>query len=315
MSDRDYKVTWYTVYGYGLELYCKITEYGAINSIQYKSTLSFGAGMKKFCVVASYTNEKPNEIYIDRVEKRDICTINKKLSDFEEGIVKFTRIALWTIKQLYPQVNKYTLKDTSQLVCDGEGTKDNMSLSFDYILKYNETWYQSKFNAELPGFLSKSRKNKNSKLTEVVSEDNSPMSIVYDSFKVLDKEIIPLPLVSDILPVILNYKEEYESSRTPREFINKLRKKLGDKYCNIVGKWLNSYMLYLNIDIRVNEWYILDKYIIKPVNYSMTFLSDKNLQLGGTLRRYTLKSNRKYYIMISDSQLTKSFVETNYKDV
>ena len=277
IADRLFNIKGYQISGYGLKLYCKITEYG-INSDNYKCTMSFGTGFKKFCFIASYSRENPYEIYIDRVERKESCVLNNKLSDFKDGTVKLVNLALWTMTKLYPHVKKYTLKDDSQIPCDGENSKDALHLGFDYILKYNETWYQNKFNAELPGFISKSKSN-NSKLTTIKSEKGSLMDSVYSSFKVLDDELVPIQLVSDLIPYILEYKEEYSTSNTPREFIDKLRTKLGNKFCIIVGKWLNNYMFYLKIDIEMNKWYILKSNIVQPSDYSVIRLSDSNVSL------------------------------------
>ncbi len=321
ISDRDYKVIWYKIRGFGLEMNCKMTEYGK-NTENYMSTMSFGTGAKKYCIIASYSLNKPSEIYIDRVERKEACVLGRSLNSFEEGTIKLFKIALWTMKQLYPGVIKFTLKGDSQIYCDGEGTKDTMYLSYDYILKYNETWYQKKFNAELPGFISKSATNElpgfisksaTNNITHVISQKDSIMSLVYESFKILDEKITPLPLLSDLLPVLLNYKDEYNTSNTPREFINKLRQKLGKKYCNIVGKWLNGYMSYLKIDIQMDKWYILDKYIIKPDKYSFELYSDKNLYLGGSklyksLKRNTRKHSTKNYGITSDTLITKNYI-------
>ena len=315
MSNRDYSVKWYKISGFGFELYCKITEY-AKGTENYRSTMSFGAGMKKYCVIASYSNQKPSEIYIDRIERKELCILKGFLSNFEEGTVKIVKIALWTMKQLYPNVTRFTLKDDSQIYCDGEGTRDTLYLSYDYILKYNETWYQKKFNAELPGFISKSV-NANG-ITDIVSEDNSTMSSVYDTFKILDEKLIPLPLVSDLLPVLLKYKDEYETSTTPREFINKLRYVLNKKYCNVVGKWLNSYMSYLRIDIQMDKWCILDKYITKPDKYSFELFSNKDIYLGGAIkmkrntRKYFTKRNK--YGIIPNMLITKNYIGV-YNDI
>jgi hypothetical protein len=304
MSNIRYtNIIGYNVYGYGMKLYCKITEYG-IDTPNYKCSMAFGTGFKKFCVVAAYDCKKPYEIYIDRVEKKDKCTINNSLSSFLEGSVNFVKVSLWAMTKLYPHVEKYTFKDDSQIYCDGENSKDTMHLGFDYILKYNETWYQSKFGAELPGFISK-HKNKNTGLIVIKSDKNSLMKSVYDSFKSLDEELVPIELVSDLIPYILDYKQEYNMSKTPREFINKLRKKLGNKYCNNVGKWLNNYMLYLKIDIEMGKWYIPKESIIQPSEFSMIRMSDENVKhkLNGG-RRETRKNQRiKGYSIVSKYNL------------
>ncbi len=129
----------------------------------------------------------------------------------------------------------------------------------------------------------------------------------YSSFTILDEPITPLPLVIDLLPILLKYKEEYELADTPRNFINILRNKYKDKYCNEVGKWLNQYMLYLNIKIFMDNWYILDKYINKPPNFKAQQLTDVNIKYklnGGT------RKNHSKYGIISNNILHKSFIGT-----
>ncbi len=204
MTDRIHLISGYEISGYNMKLYCKITEYG-IDTDYYKCTMSFGSGFRKFCLIASYSKQKPYEIYIDRIEKKDLCIINDKLSNFIDGTVKLVKIALWTMKQMYPHVKKYTLKDDSQIYCDGENSEDSMHMAYDYILKYNETWYQKKFNAELSGFISKVI-SKNDPLTKIISEKDSLMNMSYSSFIILDEPITPLPLVIDLLPILLKYK-------------------------------------------------------------------------------------------------------------
>jgi hypothetical protein len=247
----------YTITGNGLRLYCKIIEYG-INTDNYKCTMLFGTGMRKFCLTASYNKKNQYEIYIDRVEKQDICILDSRLSNVGDGTAKLVKIALWTMKQLYPHVKQYTFIDTSQIHCDGEHSKDTMHMGYDYILKYNKTWYQKKFKAELESEEYAEKLNK--------------------SLKALDEEIVPLDLIKDIFPdFIEKYKQEYESSNTPRDFINKLRKKHGKEYCNIVGQWLNRYMKYLRINIYPESWLIKEENIIKPTKFKATKLSPSDV--------------------------------------
>ena len=137
LSYKNTNTIGYQVTGYGIKLYCKLTEYG-INTDQYKCTMSFGTGFKKFCLVAAYSVKKPYEIYIDRVENKDGCLLDGKLSDITDGTAKLVRIALWTMTKFYPHVTHYTLKDYSQIPCDGENSRDTLHLGYDYIIKYNE---------------------------------------------------------------------------------------------------------------------------------------------------------------------------------
>jgi len=305
--DRQFQISGYEIHGFGLRLYCKITEY-AIHSDDYKCTMSFGTGLKRFCLIASYSKKNPFEIYLDRVEKKDNCITNDKLHLFENGMAKLVKVSLWTIKQLYPHVTKYTLQDDSQILCDNENPPTKMHMAYDYILKYNETWYQSKFQAELPGFISK---HKNGQLTTTIAEPGSLMDLVSKSFQILDEPIVPLSLVKDVLPDLLSYKDEYESSTTPRKFINTLRTSLGNEYCTLVGKWLNQYMLYLRVDIIMSQWYILSQYITKPTTYSASKLSAHRVSrvLNGGSRK-TRKRHSYAYGIVSDGCLSGHVIHT-----
>lgn len=299
----------YRVSGFGMSLYCKITEYG-INTDLYKCTMSFGTGMKKFCLIASYSIKQPFEIYIDRIEKKDVCIIDNKLSDFEEGTVKLVKLSIWTMKKLYPHVKKYGLKDDSQIQCDGDNSRDKLSMAYDYILKYNETWYQKKFNAELPGFISKLPKTDISGyiLTQIQSAPNTLQHLVFSSFYILDEELVPIELIGDLLPEIKNYEIDYKLSKTPRDFIGRLRQTLGSKYCKNVGYWLNRYMLYLGVDIQMAHWYILDKYIEEPPNYFASKLQKSEIigKLHGGKRK--TRRNPRFGIVSANSILTESCV-------
>ncbi len=282
-------ISGYDIRGNGLHLYCKIIEYG-IDTDYYKCTMLFGTGMRKFCLTASYDKKNPYEIYIDRVEKHDVCILDGRLSNVGDGTAKLVKIALWTMKQLYPHVKQYTFKDTSQIHCDGEQSNDRMHMGYDYILKYNQTWYQKKFKAELDSEIYAEKFNK--------------------SLKALDEHIVPLDLVKDIFPEFIEqYKQEYESSNTPRDFINKLRKKHGKEYCNIVGRWLNGYMEYLRIIIYTDSWLIKENNITKPANFkaiklSSTDISSKlNRIYGGNKTR---KQNR--YSIINNCIITRNIV-------
>ncbi len=324
MNDRRINIKGYKISGFDIDLYCKISEYN-IGGDNYKCTMSFGGGSRKYCLIASYSAEKPMEIYIDRIEKRDVCSIGNILSNYDEGTIKLVKTSLWAMKKMYPHVLKYTLKDNSQIYCDGENSKDTMHMAYDYILKYNETWYQRKFNAELPGFISKNAPSitntGNKHLMHIIAEPQSLMYNVYKSFEILDKQLDPYELVIDVIPTLKSYREEYESSDTPRQFIDKLRRKLGNDYCRDVGKWLNSYMLYLNISIEMEHWYILEKYINEVPNFSASILplAFVNRMLGGgrNLQLQTRKNNstkyrqpRKCYHIVSNSVVDMQCVDT-----
>jgi hypothetical protein len=302
------KLRGYTITGYNINTYCKITE-SAINTPDYKCVLSFGGGMKKFCLVALYDAHKPDEIYIDRVENNDLCVIEGKLHNYEKGTIKLVKIALYVIKYFFPNIKKLTLNDNSQIYCEETSRLFKLSLSYDYIVKYNESWYQKNFKAELPGFISKDYIT-NSKYPIIKADTDSLMYSYNESLKGLDENIIPYNLILNIFPQFSDYKNEYESSKTPREFINKLRKKLGSQFCFIVGKWLNQYMILLRVKLHPESWYILTSNIEPVPNFKITPLSNGNTKRildGG--RRKTHKNNKNIgYRIISDSNFRENMV-------
>ena len=288
-------ISGYDIKGYGMHLYCKITEV-AIDNSNYKCTMAFGSGAKQFCLTASYDIENPYEIYISDVATKNICIIDGNLSDFEDGSSKFVKIALWAMKSMYPHVKKFTLRDHSQIYCDGNEKGDKMQMAYDYILKYNETWYQRKFNAQLDGFVSKKSIDKKD-LEKYMSKENinsiepvfiesvpdSPMNIAFKSYEVLDKPVVNYALLKDNCEFLEKYLDDYNAAKSPRDFIATLRKKPGLNYCKEVGAWLNSYMITLNVKLFEPIWYILSNTIIKPTGFSAIKLSE--LEVKNKLNR------------------------------
>jgi hypothetical protein len=294
----------YIITGYDMKLYCKLTE-SNIDQLNYKCVISFGTGMKKWCITALYDKQKPNELYIDRVENNDLCTIDTKLRNYEKGTIKVVKIALCVLKQLFPDVTKLSLHDDSQIYCDEKNKIFKLSLSYDYILKYNESWYQKLFSAELPGFISKKYTN-TGKYPTIISESDSLMEKYTSSLKELDEPIMDYSLIINIFPLFSEYKVVYESSSTPREFINTLRKTLKNDFCFKVGKWLNQYMLFLQIKLSPEYWYISATNIEKVPNFTMTKLDNSNTRriLSGGSNK-TRKNVKKTGIrIISDSNFT-----------
>jgi hypothetical protein len=276
----------YKISGYNISLYCKITEYG-INTENYMCTMSFGTGNKQFCLTSIYKSKKLYEIYIDRVDKNNLCVIDGKLSDFEEGLVKLVKVSLWFIKKIYPHVKKFTLFDYSQIYCNPDNKHDKLSLAYDYILKYNQTWYEKKFKAELPGLITT---NKNTTI-----ESNSLMAKYKESLKELDAPLMSYDIIADKLTVLQKYKSEYTNAETPRQFIENIRNSYKDNYCYEVGKWLNSYMVFLQIKLFPEEWYILTSNVNPVPNFKVNKITNAsiiNKFLGGrrnTRKKYPFK--------------------------
>lgn len=290
------EISGYIITGYELKLYCKLLKTN-IGKPDYKCVISFGTGMKKFCLTALYDESKPTEIYIDRVDNNELCLVDVKLSDYQRGTVKLIKIALFTMSSFFPNVTKFKLYDDSQLYCESNSKLYKLSLSYDYILKYNLTWYQQHFHAQLPNN----------------SFNNSPsiMAIYLNSLKVLDEPILDYSLMLNRFNIIENYKKEYEMSNTPREFINNLRIKFGKRYCHEVGKWLNQYMIKLQIKLLSEFWYIPSSNIDSVPNYTIQKLPNNNVKkiLNGG-KSTTKKRNKNSYRIISDSNFTDSFMGT-----
>jgi len=295
-------ITGYTVSGFDLRLYCKVTEMG-IDTPDYKCILSFGTGMKRFCLTAMYDKQKPTELYIDRVENNDLCVVDGKLSNYDKGTVKLVKTALCVINELFPEVTTLTLHDASQIYCEEESKLFKLGMSYDYIIKYNETWYQKNFHAILPGFISKHYDA--NREVQITAEPDTIMDIYSKSLHVLDAPRMDYSLLSNRFTQFDEYKEEYESSTTPRDFINKLRRTLGDKYCFVVGKWLNQYMALLQIKLSPEHWYILSSTIEPVPHFKMDKMNKTNtmrLLEGGNKTRRRTKRGR--FTIIADSAFT-----------
>lgn len=303
------KISGYIVTGFNVKFYCKLSEL-YLNTPNYQCVISFGMGMKQFCMTAIYKKIKPNEIYIDRVQNNDLCVFDGKLRNYDKGTVKIVKTSLYFIKQLFPDVTTITLFDDSQIYCEENSMQFKLSMSYDYILKYNETWYQKNFNAELPGFISKQYTNKNI-FPIIESEPDSLMDKYNSSLKILDEPLMNYYLILNIFPQFSQYKDEYETSKSPRDFINKLRKKLGNQFCFIVGKWLNQYMLHIQIKFIQSEWYILTTNIQNVPNFSMLQINNKNAKriLDGGSKTYKNKKPSGFKI-IADSNFTESFIDS-----
>jgi hypothetical protein len=299
----------YKVQGFDLSFYCKKSEIN-IGMSNYKCVLSFGAGMKKFCMTAFYDKQKnPTTIYINNVENNDLCVSKGLLSNYDKGTVKLVKTALYVIKTEFPEITKLTLKDDSQIYCEKGSKMFKMSMSYDYILKYNESWYQKHFNAILPGFISK---NYISNKVNIVLEPNSIMNKYVSSLHVLDEPNIDYSLIRDSFPQFEQYKDIYESSKTPRDFIQQLRTKLGEKYCFLVGSWLNHYMIFLQIKLSPDDWYILTSTIKEVPNYKIDELDSTNAKRifnGGNRTNKTRKQNKYTYKMIADCNFRDNCVE------
>jgi hypothetical protein len=262
MSETIFK---YAVNGFGNSFYCKVTELDARGSVFY--SFAFG-GKDTFCFIAAMDPNKDYIPYIDRVEYNESCVKEGSLDEVG-GTAQLVKCALWTMKTLFPHITKFKLLDDSYIYCKRGSKEAKMSLAYDMIFKRNHTWYEDKFKAYLPSTLMEEYK------TSVLT---------------IDKPLAPFQYVSNIIPKIHKYKEEYESSSTPREFIQAIRNKYGKKYCFELD-WLVQYSEMLGIQYFKHAWEIDIMDVHKPDGYEL-FTSTAPIK-GGFLRHQTRKVRRK----------------------
>ena len=317
--------------GYGISTYCKIDELNPDDPDHYKCTFTFGIGRRKYCLIASFKQSNPTEIYIDRVENSN-CIIGKELVSVADGTSKLVQIALYAMHRMMPKVMRFALRDDSHIYCKGvggppsklDGCPSNldgldqlklistgypkMSLAYETILKYNQTWYQQKFGAVLPGFISsksekkenrnesdkKENKNGTEKITIISKQPiifhvikDSLMAKFLKSLDILDKPCEPYNSIIHSFTPIKRYKTEYEAASSPRDFIKRLREKGKEEYCLEVHAWIFHYMTYLDIKLHHDEWYIPADTINPPPDFRATKMTDTNMNTvwtGGAVR-------------------------------
>lgn len=305
--------------GYGISTFCKISEQYPNDPQQYKCNFSFGTGIKKFGVIASYDNKHPDVIYIDRVENNRSSLIGQDLSAVTEGTAKLVRIGLYVMYSLKPSIKRFVLKDDSNLYCNGGDTGQRISMSYETLLKYNQTWYQQKFGAVLPGFLSSTTgplpHQEDEDVTRISISINgiptvfrvrndSSMLYFLQSLACMDMPLTPYVSIIEELPALSKYKEEYESSVTPRQFMTRVRNSFRlangsfDKkaYCLAVAPWFSFYMQSLRIPLYYDQWYIPVHSIKRPEEFKEIIMENANatrILNGGSKSKRKTRSNRR----------------------
>jgi hypothetical protein len=297
--------------GYGVNTYCKIIEYNWNDPDNYRRTFAFGKIMKEWCLTASCRTNNPDFIYIDRVEAYKTCFIDDK--PIEDSTAKFVRLALFVMCKMVPTITRFTLKDDSHLYCNGKNNGPKISLAYESILKYNQTWYQYKFGAILDGFLSKT-----TNINLIESDNNiehiiipvfgidtlfrvlshSLMANYLKSLLILDRRCDSYDDIIQFCPFIKNYKHEYELANSPRDFISKIREQYTkEEYCLKIKDWLDSYMEYLGVIIYYDAWYIPVNMINAPEKFSEINMSNINVKqklIGGRSIRNLKNKYHKY---------------------
>lgn len=251
--------------GYNREYYCKLIGSGKKDKIWY--TFLFG-GISTFCITISTKGNAPTEASLDRVDYDARCGKDSPLEK-GGGMAKLISTALWLVKFFFPTIKTITLTDDSHIECIQGNKMKKMSLSCDYILKYNMTWYEKIFHAILPDSLYNDYKK---------------------SLEILSTELDNYEYQVSRLPCLQKYKDIYLKSNTPKDFFENLRKHYGTEYCSEVCDWIHKYITILGINLYNQSWYIPSTAIAKPPGYSMKRV-DKPI-VGG--KKYTRKRVRKY---------------------
>lgn len=293
--------------GFGLTTFVKKTDGEGWNNF------AFGLGRNKFCLTAAFSMRKPNEIYIDRVQQNQLCIENVPLSNHLEGTSKLVRIGLYAMKRMLPHVKFFTLQDDSHLFCNGGESGYSILMAYETILKYNQTWYQQKFGAILPGFirihdaLSTQSTNTSAELIPITLNNKpvifevvpqSIMSRYLHSLSILDQPCEPFEKYVSLFPAIDVFRSEYEDSASPRDFIARIRSKFGKnkrEYCLAVQSWFNKYIDLLGINIYSKDWYIPMEHVLEPTGYSEETMETANFNRmfagGGARTRRRRKNN------------------------
>ncbi len=258
--------TYYKVSSENKVYSCKITTYKFPGRPE-TSTISFG-GKSTYCIVGAWKSIEPTIVYIDRIEYDKGCILDGQL-EHGKGTISMIQAALYTIRRLYPDVTQITFTDDSHIYCEHGSKKYKLSLAHDYILKYNQTWYEQKFHAKLPLNLYQSFQS---------------------SLSVLDEPLSPFEFQVTLSPYLEQYKQQYMSASTPRDFFTTLRNDFGTRYCVEVWHWIRHYLeQQLHIKVYKDSWSIDTSTIQPPHEYQL----DKTTQQGGSRKRYTRKM-RKY---------------------
>jgi hypothetical protein len=161
-----------------------------------------------------FNSEDKHCVSVDVDTKHDTAYVNVLNGTSEEQ----THIALYTATQLIPSILKLILLDNCAIEYVDGSKLYTLNLASEYIFKYNQTWYEKTFGALLPEPIYKDYK---------------------DSLYLLDE---PLRVIKDDddMQYMNKYQDIYLSSKSPRDFITKLRNIYGDKYCMEVGPWLHT---------------------------------------------------------------------------
>lgn len=261
------------IHGNGIDTYCKITQYEYTNGSRNKYSFSFGTGPRKYCMIVSIDGTDYSSAYIDRVDRIEKCSKGTGMTDIVDAMVKFVSLGLYTIKMMCPWVTRFTLKDDSKLVCNGSNGP-SIRLSYDYLIKYNMTWYQKKFGAQL----------------------ESPMRERFlKSLEVFDKPCSNIESLLEDFPELEPYRSVYESSTSPRDFLLRVRNQFPDpsSFCRGVSSWFDRYLGTLRIQLFMDSWFIPVEAVLKPEGFRVGRpVNERVLNGGGTRKRKNIRGRK-----------------------
>jgi hypothetical protein len=253
---------YYSVRGFGMQFHCKVSTFANPYTNVNKTTITFGSRTAT-CVTFGISNSEPHIALMNFLISDDECFSPGSVIERGDKTYKMTLCALYTVLQLFPDIETFTFTDDSHIYCVKDSTYYKMSLAADYIFKYGQTWYEKKFGARLP--------------EPYYTEYKKQMHL-------LDAPLAPYD--SDALPYLNQYKDIYNASKSPRELIAKIRNHEKGNYCMAVSKWLHQYLMVHDSKafLYSNLWYILSSTIrdTPPTSYSIDVT--ENIR-GGTRRR------------------------------
>jgi hypothetical protein len=293
--------------GNGIDTYCKITQYEYADGTKNKYTFSFGTGRGQFCLIVSIDGKNYSSAYIDRVEKVEKCSKGRGMTEIADGMAKYTSLGLYAVTRMCPWVKRFTLKDDSKTICNGI-SGPSIRLAYDYLLKYNMTWYQKKFGACLEGVVGAGEEKDEAGgdietfsspgFQEIRAVKGSLMYQYMKSLEALDEPCKEFALLRDLFPELKEYQELYESARSPRDFLTRVRSQFPDpaSFCRGVSSWFDRYMGYLRIQLFMDSWFIPVERVQEPNGFFVgksVKESVLNTYQGGTRRNRKVKGKKR----------------------
>lgn len=249
-------------------------DYSYILTITKKSDSSFiiklGGYKKRDCItlITYGEGQYKNIATLPFIKKDSDCAINKSL----ESGTHLINTGLTFIKKI-SHIQYVLLDDVSNIKCSNGR---DLSLACFYFVRYQETWYEKNFGAEL-----ESEKDRDSYLILKNNWNISHNKIPTNDFIIYLKNWNISNETIDILSSI------YEKTSTYKEFFDTLFELEGkNKSCILLQHWLDQFMnVVLHFGLYNRTWRIPTEKIV-PVK----LIQREEIVGGGS--RYTRKMNK-----------------------